>query len=301
MVSLCLLSFLVKEVKSPAILLVTILFEIAVFLNVTYIGTHTYADVIVGWTFALWFLSLYGLLQKYGAAFYERYLTFRTTENNGKFQKYLKRNWAFALLFIAIFITICDYLEELSHPDELPDYFQTNMEKYCGFEKGKGLPRMRLRLKWTNIPLILGMASGYALYEICFMREEDEDPTESLKNSKKEKNQFEITVAHKGWQKLVLFFGGAYIFMSLFSWCKIWVQAFSLPMMTATYLHNFLSPFLVLFLWPYIFGYLRHVFGTHLIPAFIQDRINQVLDELSIAQLAAIALAIVIGYNSKVV
>jgi membrane-associated phospholipid phosphatase len=314
MVSLCLLGFLVKELKTPSILFVTLVFEIAVFLNVTYIGTHTYMDVIVGWTFALWCLSLFALMEELARDKLGEYF-----KPSKKTSRHI-RSWLIFLVLVLFTVVVSDYLEELSHPETLPDYFQINMEKYCGFEPGKGGHRMRLRLKWTNIPLIMGMACGYALNEL-FFAPEDEDPIDDddddvkkdkeeykEENTKKEsedslpplsltrRGEPSMTVATKGWQKIVLCVGGCYIFMSLFSWCKVLSAFIGVPGM-AIYFHNFFSPLIVLFLWPFSFSIICYIFSHWLLPAQFQKKVGGWLEELSLAQLGSMTLAVAIAYT----
>eukprot|EP00475_Leptophrys_vorax_P034460 TRINITY_DN5563_c0_g1_i2.p1 TRINITY_DN5563_c0_g1~~TRINITY_DN5563_c0_g1_i2.p1 ORF type:complete len:697 (-),score=119.93 TRINITY_DN5563_c0_g1_i2:27-1934(-) len=312
MVSLCLLGFLVRELKTPSMLFVTLVFEIAVFLNVTYIGTHTYADVIVGWTFALWCLAIYAFIEEQAQLRLGEY--FRPSKKTARHL----RNWLLVLIGILISVVVSDYLEELSHPETLPAYFQVNMENYCGFEPGKGGHRMRLRLKWTNIPLIMGMACGYALNEIFFTREE-EDPIEDDDGAEEKKEDAQgvtklppnelssiafkirrgeaaITVATTGWQKIMLCVGGCYIFMSLYSWCKQFSNLVGVPGM-ATYLHNFFSPLIVLFLWPCAFSIICYVGTKWIVPVQIQNGLGGYLERLSLAQLGAMTLTVAIAYT----
>lgn len=217
MVSLCVLSFLVKELQTPIMFWLTVFVEILTFLNVTYIGTHTYADVIVGWTGALLCLAVFVWMED------QVFPVLKKRMGNTLL------SYSMILFAIGAIVITADFIEVHSHPDVLPKEWQINMERVCGFAQNSAESRMRLRLQWTNVPLIMGIAIGFSLHQAYFQ------PSTHLKGPI---------------LKVILCLGGGYIFVNLFSWCKQLVNLSGVPATWATYIHNFMSPLVVQFLWP---------------------------------------------------
>ena len=229
MVSICFLAYVVYLTGSPLLFLITFLFELIVFVNVTFIGTHTFMDVIVGWTCGLMCLCLWIAARNKLKA---------TRSDSGK--RWVSKS-GLVLFILATGLVLClDWLETHSHPS-LPQSYQDNMEKFCGIPRGQGSHKMSLKLAFTNTPLIIGIMIGHYL------------------NSRFVSGGSGGSGLRVGWQQFVLCAAGTYVFTSLFGWCKQFLRYFEFPVSWAPYLHNFVSPILVLFGIPFV---LRKLFAV---------------------------------------
>ena len=152
MVSSMTLGFLVMRYKNPIYLFFFFLYAVFVFVNVIYIGTHTFADVIVGWTFAIFMLCIYNYSE-------------RLVKGNELF--FRKKSSQLWLLVVAILsILFFDILEYLSHSPsfDADKSWQTNMERVCHMVPGSGSRKMQLHLMFSSTPLIAGVGIAYFLY-----------------------------------------------------------------------------------------------------------------------------------------
>ncbi|KJE89646.1 hypothetical protein CAOG_01083 [Capsaspora owczarzaki ATCC 30864] len=144
MVSLTALGFLLLKFKRPWLLLVTILYQMLIFWCVQYIGTHTIADLVVGWTCAILCLVVYA---KGEEQVYRRYTRFRLQPSS--------RSIALIVIGATLLTLALDTLVELWPPAFEADW-QSNMETVCGLRPGSGASRMYLNLNWSNTPLVFG-------------------------------------------------------------------------------------------------------------------------------------------------
>eukprot|EP01135_Chromosphaera_perkinsii_P005256 Nk52_evm6s328 gene=Nk52_evmTU6s328 len=221
MVSLLALSFIIVKFRKPWVLLFTIVYSGVLFVNVQYIGTHTYADVIVGWTFALLWLVLYLLIEK---LVHKHYLS------RGEVPSY--RVQAFCFFALTVVILILDYFENNSHV-EWPEEWKENMAKVCGGTPESAGKMMTLKLEYANTFLTIGVAIGYLL-KVKFLNED-----------------------HYGkvlWESVVMSIFGGLVFIKMGGYIKLILHHYTGSNRLFHQTSNFLNPIWILFVAPWIFG-----------------------------------------------
>ena len=152
MVSSMTLGFLVMKYQHPLCLLAFFIYAVFVFVNVIFIGTHTIADVVVGWTFAVFLLALYQLAEKYVVKNWECF-------------KQIPVQLLLLIGFTAITFFF-DLWEFYSHDSDFDKEgkWQKNMETVCHMIPGSGARKMQLRLKFSSTPLVFGVGVAYLLF-----------------------------------------------------------------------------------------------------------------------------------------
>eukprot|EP01134_Creolimax_fragrantissima_P000103 CFRG0103T1 len=148
MISLLVLLFCAYKIREPWIWLFLILFELTTFVNVVYIGTHSFADVLVGWTGAILVFVLYLGVESI-------YLYNRTVPT-------LKQQVHFFMACLII-VLMLDMMDSWMIVQEFPASYQINMARACRIAPDRIAESMRLPLNMSNTWGVAGLATGFVL------------------------------------------------------------------------------------------------------------------------------------------
>ncbi|KNC81458.1 hypothetical protein SARC_06227 [Sphaeroforma arctica JP610] len=146
MISLLVLLFCAYKIRDPWIWVFLVLFEGITFVNVVYIGTHSFADVLVGWTGALLvFLAYLGVEHVY--------MLNRCVPTLGQQLRFFCIN--------LVFILSLDLIDTSTQQEEFPAAYQLNMARACRIAPDKIVDSMSLPMRMSNTWGLLGLAFAF--------------------------------------------------------------------------------------------------------------------------------------------
>lgn len=160
MMSLILSLFLVYHAPSrwkiPTAAL-ALIYEVYTVFEITYLGTHTVMDVLVGFT--------------YGVCYFILYLLWRTEPVQRVFRKLSFASLTFLLLVLSAVTLALEVLE--SHYDQMtvhPEEWQRNYESYCRLQSGTGAHHMRNSSAYEKTAIMLGLVASVVLVRLLRAR-----------------------------------------------------------------------------------------------------------------------------------